>query len=420
MVGPLTEIDEICARLRQTHASALRSMPQAEVVAAITDWATRWKDPQSLWRRDAQALTEPFPFAMTRFSLEALADSLSTASLWALIDAEGVRHAWGAPLIGHVIAGNTPLLAWTSLLRALLMRSASFVKLPTGGAGDWARLFVQSLADVSPQLASCIHLAQWPGGTAKLDAALCRGGDLLLAYGGQDTLVSLQALCPPSVGFLGYGHRVSFGIVPTGASVAEAAEGFARDILLYDQGGCLSPHTLFVEGDAPAAAEFGLLLADALKGAVPCCPQAPRSLRAAAKVQEARTLARMSAGPLWEGEDLRWTVIAREENLFALSPTHGVVSVQPLAGVEHLSRAVDPVAGHLQGCAVAPLRSAADEASWRAAVVRLGVSWVCRPGQLQAPPFSWREDGRDVLRSLLPTSPLGERHEMRYNYTSGF
>ena len=41
--------------------------------------------------------------------------------------------------IGHVIAGNTPLLAWTSLLRALLMRSASVVKLPSGDAAEWGQ-----------------------------------------------------------------------------------------------------------------------------------------------------------------------------------------------------------------------------------------------------------------------------------------
>ena len=75
-----------------------------------------------------------------------------------------MRDALGVPHVGHVIAGNTPLLAWTSLLRALLMRSASLVKLPSGDAAEWGKLFHASLADVSPALASGIELRQWPGG----------------------------------------------------------------------------------------------------------------------------------------------------------------------------------------------------------------------------------------------------------------
>ena len=108
-------------------------------------------------------MTEPFPFAMVQVSLDALLDSLTPEALWRLIDAEGVRDARGFPLIGHVIAGNTPLLAWVSVLRALLVRSASLVKLPSGQAANGA--VVPCLP--GGRLAGTgvgIDLRQWPGG----------------------------------------------------------------------------------------------------------------------------------------------------------------------------------------------------------------------------------------------------------------
>ena len=114
---PIGDIDARCAALRRAQATLARSLSQQDVVGAVATWAARWKQPRSAWWRAAEGLSEPFPFAMTRVSLEALLDSLTPDALWALIDAEHVRDAYGFPLIGHVIAGNTPLLAWVSGLR---------------------------------------------------------------------------------------------------------------------------------------------------------------------------------------------------------------------------------------------------------------------------------------------------------------
>lgn len=390
----ISGIVEAASRLRQS--DGLSRMSQADVVEALAELAWRWRNRNYSFRRQAEHLTDPFPFAMTQVSLEALLDSLTPDALWALIDAEGVREAHGVPLVGHVIAGNTPLLAWVSILRALLMRSASLVKLPSGPAADWGRLFGASLADVSPELARCVEWHQWPGGTSELDAALCRCVDLVLAYGSDRAMTALRGLCPSETRFLGYGHRVSFGLVLEDGASKEALQGFARDILLYDQGGCLSPQTIFVEGGWNDCLDFGERLAQALPQAVLAYPLPVRSPQAAPSVREARALARMEEGTrLWEDPALRWTVIARPRRDFTLSPTFGVVSVQPLASLATLPQALAPVSAFLQGCAVASSSPIPPELAAR-------LSYVCRPGQLQAPPLGWRQDGRDVLRSLLP------------------
>lgn len=371
-------------------------MPQADIVASLGALAGCWRDPAYPPRREAEGWQEPFPFAMVQVSLGALLDSLTPQALWALVDAEDVRDAKGYPVIGHVVAGNTPLLAWVSVIRALLVRSASFVKLPSGPTAGWGRLFVRTLADVSPDLAACIHLDQWPGGTTEQEAALCAGADLIMAHGGDATIQALRALCPPTTPFVGYGHRVSFGLVMRGSAGLEAIAGFAKDVLLYDQGGCLSPQTIFVEGSWADTLAFAERLAAALPDVAARYPLPIRAERAATVVREARDLAWMGDGNrVWEGRALRWTVIARPQPLFAPSPTFGVVSVQPLASLEDLPEAVAPVAGHSQGCAVAG----------EAGGCLPGVSRLCAPGELQAPPLSWRQDGRDVLRVLLPPRP---------------
>jgi len=397
------ELAQAIRHLRHAHSEVLVPMPQANVIAALAEFAVRWRDPAYGPRRLAEATLEPFPFAMVKVSLDALLDSLTPDKLWQLVDSEEVRNAKGHPLIGHVIAGNTPLLGWVSIIRALLVGSASLVKLPSGPASAWGHLFQQSLADVSPELAECVFMAQWPGGTAILDAALCGGADLVMAHGGDDTLHALKALCPAGTPFVGYGHRVSFGLVLPGGATAEAAAGFARDVLLYDQGGCLSPQTIFVEDGWQQATGFAMLLADALVLAARQFPLPVRAARAAMTVREARLLAHMEDETrVWEDPAGRWTVAARPQQIFVPSPTFGIVSVQALDTLADLPEAVSPVAAFLQGCAVA-----GEAQDYLPALSR-----VCAPGELQAPPLSWRQDGRDVLRVLVRwafTAPTAAR-----------
>ena len=310
-----------------------------------------------------------------------------------MLDAEAVPDTPGFPVIGHVIAGNTPLLGWVSVIRALLARSASLVKLPSNASAQWASLFQRSLAEVSPKLAGCVCLMQWPGGTSDLDTALCTASNLVMAHGGDAALAGLRGHCPPKTPFVGYGHRVSLGLLLPDADWQDAARGFAKDVLLYDQGGCLSPQTIFVVGDGNKAQAFSSVLADMLAAASREYPLPVRSTRAAGAVAEARALAWMTdRAKLWEDPAGRWTVVARPESAFALSPTFGVVSVQPVKSLTDLPEAIAAVAVYLQGCAVA-----GEETHYLP-----GVSYMCKPGELQAPPLEWRQDGRDVLRVLRP------------------
>ncbi len=395
MEQTVDRISEAAAKLRERHAETLFQMPQETVVAALSEMGRRWRDPAYGLRREAEEWQEPFPFAMVQVSLDALLDSLTPERLWVLLEAEAVPDAPGSAIIGHVIAGNTPLLAWVSIIRALLVRSASLVKLPSHASAQWAHLFCRSLREVAPDLAECVYLAQWPGGTSAIEAALCAEADLVMAHASNQTLRDLRALCPQNTPFVGYGHRVSLGLLLPDAEMAAAARGFAKDVLLYDQGGCLSPQTIFVVGDGNKVLAFSSVLAEALSEASTLYPLPVRSAYAASGVAEARALAWMSEeNTLWEDPGRRWTVIARTRSEFAASPTFGVVSVQPLAGLDDLPEAVSAVADRLQGCAVA--------GRFTGEGYLPGVSYLCEPGEMQAPPLAWRQDGRDVLRVLLP------------------
>lgn len=348
---------------------------------------------------------------MVRVSLEGLLPGLRDADAWLhratgglpaardgfVPDGAGrLVTARGPAVAAHVLAGNTPLLAWSGLAAALLAGSASYVKMSRDET-LWPRLFVASLAEADPLLASLIHLDAWPGEDART-AELLRASGAVIAYGSDETLAALRASTPIGVRFLGYGHALSVGL--SLAPARGGGEGFARDVLLYDQGGCLSPHAIFVEGAGRDAAGFGDALTDALAQETEALAVPPVADPAVAlAVRRARDLALFSAASVRGDPLLRWTVITETEPRPLPEPVgHGVVHVVPIHDVAaDLGPALRPARGRVSAVGVAgALRD-----DVRAALAREGISRLCAPGRMQAPPLGWRNGGRDLLADLL-------------------
>ena len=406
-------MDETVARIRETAGivreardAHLADYSQSDIIDALVAAGRLWSDPKYLPRLRAEAIDRPFPFAMTRVSLDGLLRSLTRDRLVDFVRNEKAWRRSGYAMVGHVIAGNTPLVSWTSIIRALLVRSGSLVKLPGHGRGsvlEWTRLFKQSLYAVKPSLGEYIGLVEWPHRTESEDEgyyrAFCDCADIVMAYGSDRTIKHLQELCADKP-FIGYGHRVSFALILSTVDVPAVAEQLADDVLIYDQAGCLSPQVCFVIGGADRAERVAAELARALDRAVIRYPLHERHPHAARRVRDARSLAAMEGAKLYSDPGMRWTVILRRAGEFVPSPTHGVISVIPLPHDALLEGVLAPVARFVQGCIIA---GGAEEAlRLEERLRKLGVSYVCRPGRAQAPPIDWPQDNISPLKVLLP------------------
>ncbi|MDR3710737.1 MAG: acyl-CoA reductase [Capsulimonadaceae bacterium] len=372
---------------------------QMRAIDAIDEVAALWRDPGYAGRGAAARDSGAFPIEMVDVSLQGLLPSLTAQKLRALVREESPDLARAPEVIGHVLASNTPLLGWTTTLRALLVGSASLVKLPSSAEAAWLRLLARSLNEVAPEIAGLIDMLSWTGGNARLDRTLACSTDKLVVYGSDTTLEAYASFCDPDK-LVGYGHMASLGVVLRGAERGRAARGFARDILMYDQGGCLSPHTIFVEGRFDDACDFCDALGKSLGASDMPLVRDLRTARRAARVREAREMARFEEGArLWEDERLRWTVACIHSGGFRFSPTYGVVYVHPFVRDE-LELLLGSACGKLQGAGVASGRES-DMNEVGKLLAKMGVSYTCCPGAMQSPPLQWRENGKEVLCSLI-------------------
>lgn len=424
-----TALGEQIEALRAAREAELAERPIASIVAVIGRVAERLLDRGDVLRRQAEAVlplvTGSSP-EMVRLVLDRMAGGWRAEALMSLLRAEfgepgvldgfrsrsaaaGSAMVLGPALTTHIFSGNVPGVAVTSLIRSLLVKSAVLGK-TAAGEPVLPALFARGVAEVDAGVGSCIAITYWPGGDEALERTAVEGADAVVVYGGSDTIAAVRARTPTATRFLGYGHRLSFGVISRdalsgGGAAASAAEA-ALAVSTFDQQGCVSPHLFYVEeGGAVSAARWTAMLAEEmekLEEALPRGQLAPSEAVAIRQLRGEMEFAQLSGSGVelhTSAEGTGWTVIYDPDPGFAASCLNRTVRVKPVGDLmevaEH-ARAIGPV---LQSVAVAG--SAERLTPLASALARLGASRITSLEALPWPSPAWHHDGVPPLAELV-------------------
>ncbi len=345
----------------------LRARPLHETIAALAAAAARWRDDAAL-RAELPAAACLSP-AMIAAVVPIAADALDAQAL-----AELARREWGAgaaarpappgpALVAHLVASNVPALALPAIALGCLAGAAVLVK---SGRDD-------------PLSAPAFQ-------RAREDAALGRA-EVVVATGSDATLAALV----PRLGrrLIAHGPRWSVAVVERAA--AAEVDAIALDVALHDQRGCLSPHAVYVTGDARGFAER---LAAALDAVAVPLPPGPASVDARAAARLLAAEAEWVPGATVLG-GAGGTVIYEEAPPFR--PTAGLrtVRVHPLRDPRVLPELLPP--GRIECVGVAGV----DPAPLVAVLRARGVARICPVGRMQRPPLWWPRGQHPPLGALL-------------------
>lgn len=286
----------------------------------------------------------------------------------------------------HVISGNTAHAGLQSLVRGLLLGSQNLVKLPSLGLPEVEHFLtllpvaLQSLVTVETSLPD-----EW-----------LRATQAWIVFGSDETIAHFRKLAGSHIRFEAHPHRISLGLVfddPT----FQSAKLAARDVSLFNQKGCLSPHDIYVAGDARL---YAMRLAEEMARHETLDPRLPISTAETAEIADTRANYRFRSASdirvqIWESQgSTAWTVIYEEDSWFAASCLNRVVYVKPLP--ENPSEAIGPALGWLAAVGIWP---ATPENAEKAALLR--PSRICSLGQMQLPPVTWHQEGRQILAPLV-------------------
>lgn len=429
-------LDRQIERLRDARARHLADRPVREIVQAVDRVAGRLLDDSDPLRQEAVdgvAAVTGFSTPMTRYILDRMAADWRAAPLLALLEAEfgkpevldrferisaqTSRLALGPGVTFHNFAGNVPGVAVTSLIRALLVKSASLAK-TASGEPILAPLFAQALMAEDSGLGACLAVGYWVGTDTDLARSALAGADAVIAYGGNRAVEALRERAPGGVPFLGYGHHVSFGIVGrealNGDEARRAAAAAALAVATFDQHGCVSPHLFYVEaGGELTPAGWAEMVARELEGLEVKLPRGVPTAGESIAIREARSEAEF-AGLAGGGGALHassggtaWTVILDPDPSFVTSCLNRMVRVKPVASLDQVADLVTGFGSALQtvGFAGAPERFA----TIAERLARLGATRITDLSSMPWPPPDWRHDGRPPLADLVRWCELEHR-----------
>ena len=339
------------------------------------------------------------------------------------------RSSWacGPRLMGHIVAGNLPNSALTSMVLGILTKSAQFVKCPSNGS-IIPRLFAHSLAQVEPKMSSCMELATWHGGSHELESALFSEADCVTATGSDEMVQSVRARLPLRVRFVSYGHRVSFSFIGNDYlstyTVKRVVRDAVHDVTAWNQLGCLSPHVIYVQEDGVTSPEgFAEALAAELEAREKTEPRGELSVEESAAIATRRAAYQMRstiAAPqssgrdrsesifrdlpiairMWQSEgSTAWTVVYDTDPRFQHSCLNRFIYIKPVKHFKDALHFAEPVRHQVSTLAIAAtdtraIEYARDAANW-------GATRVCPIGKMQEPPLAWRHDGRPALGDLV-------------------
>jgi hypothetical protein len=293
----------------------------------------------------------------------------------------------------HVVSGNTPHAALQSLLCGLLLGSHNLVKIPSVGLPEVAEF----VAALPAELAARVEISP------TLPDPWLRAARAVIVFGNDETIAHFRARVPAIVPFQAHGHRVSAGLVFSDAGYASVPAA-AKDVSLYDQRGCLSPHDIYV-ATAPGLQPrtYAARLAEAMADFNLHTPRSPLSMGEHAAIADLRAsyAFRSASDPrvqLWtSGDSTDWTVIYEDDPWFATSPLNRVVFVKPLPSTpEGIAGALAPVQSWLGAIGIWPATVENAES-----VASLGASRICPLGRMQFPPVTWHAEGLPNLGSLV-------------------
>lgn len=400
----------------------LLERPVRDLAAVLGTVGARFLEAGDPLRREALELLPSdagISDAMARAVLDGMAVDWSSERLLALLNAElddgsaldgfvrdqsGRRtRALGFALSVHVCAGTVPGVSVTSMIRALLCKSAVLLK---PGAGDRVlpALFQRGFTEADPTLAAASAVAYWQGGSGDpMERIALAEADLVVVYGGEEAVTRVRALARATTPVVVYPHRVSFAVVGR-SGLGSAAPDAAKAVALFDQRGCVSPHAFYVLAPEAEAELFAAGLARELARLEDELPSGTLEAAESSRLQQLRGTAEMESaagrGRMWSGGQFSWTVLFSPDASFEPSCLGRTVRVVAVDSVEKVLESAAPFRRYLQTVGVHGL--SVDESERLAdGLARLGAVRIAPLARAPWPPPWWHHDGAGPLRAML-------------------
>ena len=191
----------------------------------------------------------------------------------------------------HIIAGNVPVVAASTVISYALTKSDCLIKMPSNDPLTAAAI-VQSMIDLDPNhpVTKHVAVAYWKGGDEAVERRIIRPSRIekLIAWGGMASMVHIQKYLVPGIELIAFNPKWSISIVghealESASAMEEAAYGVAVRAGQFNQTGCSNTRVVYVESttdeeDLDRLERFGHAIHEAFGKLPPGFSTAPKHI----------------------------------------------------------------------------------------------------------------------------------------------
>jgi hypothetical protein len=155
----------------------------------------------------------------------------------------------------HIIAGNVPITAGITVIRAALTKGDCLIKTPSNDPYTAAAI-VRAMIELDPDHPVTKHfaVAYWKGGDEQVESRVIRPSRIekLTAWGGMSSMTHIQKYLVPGIELIAMNPKLSISVVggealDDPAAMQHAALGVARLAGYFNQTACSSTRVVYVE-----------------------------------------------------------------------------------------------------------------------------------------------------------------------------
>ena len=317
-------------------------------------------------------------------------------------------------IITHWLAGNVPILGMISLIQGILTKNTNIVKLPKQN-GMILPLMVSHISNFSLELdgriikgsdimKSCIFIYVKRDDT-KSQMLLSIKSDVRIAWGGREAVETVMSL-PRKYGTddVIFGPKYSFAAVGKNSfdrtKLSDLTYRLALDASIFEQQGCNSPHTVFVEkGSEVSPLEFAENLALAMEKVLNRIPQPIIDSSTSYQIAENRSSFAFT-GRVFTSKGTEWTVIYSTDPGLADACYHRTIFVKPVKDLEEILKFIEHKKHQTLGLSIDKFK----KIEFAELAVKNGIERITELGKMSVFDYPW--DGIFPINQLVRWTSL--------------
>jgi hypothetical protein len=246
------------------------------------------------------------------------------------------------PRLVHILAGNSPMVAAMTVMRAALTKGVHLLKLPSNDLFT-ATAILRTMAELDPAhpLTQSFSAAYWRGGDENVESILYRPQyfDKLVVWGGESAVRHAMRYAGPGLELVAFDPKVSISLIGREAFASDdllrqVARAGAADVQSFNQDACNASRYQFIEDDADRYCEcLAAALGEDFRYGDGQGPVVPNDIREAVDVlREMEPFYRVFGG--YDGKGL----VVRSDERVDFHPICKTVNVVPVQSLRDATR----------------------------------------------------------------------------------